>query len=211
MNPKVDEYFRKADRWRRELRKLRRILLGCGLTEELKWGKPCYAFQKSNLVILYQLKESCAVGFLKGVLLKDDHGILIKPGENSQSGRWVKFTHLREIVEREPILKAYIAEAIAAEKAGLKVIFKKNPEPVPEELQNKLDEIPALKAAFKALTPGRQRGYILYCSAPKQSQTRESRVEKCLPRILQGKGFFDCVCGLSKKLPRCDGSHKSIR
>jgi uncharacterized protein YdeI (YjbR/CyaY-like superfamily) len=167
------------------------VLLDCQLTEELKWGKPCYTFQKSNLAIMYGLKESCAVGFLKGALLKDPNGILIKPGEHSQSGRWIKFTSVREIVEMEPILKAYIHEAIEAEKAGLKVEFKKNPEPIPKELKNKLDEIPALKTAFKALTPGRQRGYILYFSAPKQSKTRESRIEKWLQHILNGKGMQD--------------------
>jgi len=191
MNPKVDVYLSKAKKWQNELKKLRMILLDCQLTEELKWGKPCYTFRESNLAILYGLKESCAVGFLKGALLKDPNGILIKPGEHSQSGRWIKFTSVREIVEMEPILKTYIHEAIAAEKAGLKVEFKKNPEPIPEELQNKLDEIPALKTAFKALTPGRQRGYILYFSAPKQSKTRESRIEKWLQHILNGKGMQD--------------------
>ena len=191
INPKVDVYLSKAKKWQNELKKLRMILLDCQLTEELKWGKPCYTFQKSNLAIMYGLKESCAVGFLKGALLKDPNGILIKPGEHSQSGRWIKFTSVREIVEMEPILKTYIHEAIAAEKAGLKVEFKKNPEPIPEELQNKLDEIPALKTAFKALTPGRQRGYILYFSAPKQSKTRESRIEKWLQHILNGKGMQD--------------------
>ena len=193
------------------MKQLRRILLGAGLTEEFKWGKPCYTFQESNLVILYGLKESCAIGFLKGVLLKDPEGILLKPGENSQSGRWVKFTSVQQIAEMEPVLRAYIREAIEAEKGGLKVEFKKNPEPVPAELQKKLDKIPALKTAFKALTPGRQRGYILHISAAKQSETRESRIEKCMPRILNGKGFNDCVCGHSKKMPSCDGSHKFIQ
>ena len=191
MNPKVDACLSKAKKWQKELKKLRMILLDCQLTEELKWGKPCYTFRESNLAILYGLKESCAVGFLKGALLKDPNGILIKPGEHSQSGRWIKFTSVREIVEMEPILKTYIHEAIAAEKAGLKVEFKKNPEPIPEELQNRMDEMPALKKAFKALTPGRQRGYILYFSAAKQSKTRESRIEKWMEHILNGKGMQD--------------------
>ena len=191
MNPKVDVYLRKARKWQEEMEKLRMIILDCQLTEELKWGKPCYTFQKSNIIIIIGLKEYCALMFCKGVLLNDANGILIKPGENTQAARQIRFTNVREIVEMEPILKAYICEAIEAEKAGLKVNFKKNPEPIPEELQNKLDEIPALKAAFDALTPGRQRAYILYFSGAKQSKTRESRVEKCMPQILNGKGLND--------------------
>ena len=191
MNPKVDGYLRNAKKWQEEFKKLRRIILDCGLTEELKWGKPCYTFQKSNIVIIQGFKEFCALLFCKGALLNDANGILEKPGENTQAARRIPFTNVREIVEMEPILKAYIHEAIEAEKAGLKVNFKKNPEPIPEELQNKLDEMPALKTAFDALTPGRQRAYILYFSAPKQSKTRESRVEKSLPQILNGKGLND--------------------
>jgi uncharacterized protein YdeI (YjbR/CyaY-like superfamily) len=191
MNPKVDEYLRKAKKWQEEFEKLRRIILDCELTEELKWGKPCYTFQKSNIVIIQGFKEFCALLFAKGALLNDPNGILEKPGENTQAARRIPFTNVREIVEMESILKAYIREAIEAEKAGLKVSLKKNPEPIPEELQNKLDEIPALKAAFDALTPGRQRGYILYFSAPKQSKTRESRVGKCMQQILNGKGLND--------------------
>jgi uncharacterized protein YdeI (YjbR/CyaY-like superfamily) len=189
MNPKVDEYLRKAKKWQEEMKKLRRISLDCGLTEELKWGKPCYTFQKSNIVIIQGFKEFCALLFCKGALLNDPNGILRKFGW--QAARRIPFSNVREIVEIEPTLKAYIREAIEAEKAGLKVTLKKNPEPIPEELQNKLDEIPALKAAFDALTPGRQRGYILYFSAAKQSKTRESRVEKCMPQILNGKGLND--------------------
>jgi uncharacterized protein YdeI (YjbR/CyaY-like superfamily) len=187
----VDVYLSKAKQWQKEFEKLRMIILDCELTEELKWGKPCYTFQKSNIVIIQGFKESCALMFCKGALLNDPNGILKKPGENTQAGRWIKFTSVREIVEMEPILKAYIYEAIEVEKAGLKVDFKKNPEPIPEELQNKLDEIPALKTAFDALTPGRQRGYILYFSAAKQSKTRESRVEKCMQQILNGRGLND--------------------
>jgi uncharacterized protein YdeI (YjbR/CyaY-like superfamily) len=189
MNPKVDRYLRKAKKWQQEMEKLRMISLGCGLTEELKWGKPCYTFQKSNIVIIQRFKEFCALLFCKGALLNDPNGILKKFGW--QAARRIRFTNVREIVEMEPILKAYIHEAMEVEKAGLKVNFKKNPEPIPEELQNKLDEIPALKAAFDALTPGRQRGYVLYFSAAKQSKTRESRVEKCMQQILNGKGLND--------------------
>ena len=189
MNPKVDGYLRKAQKWQEEMKKLRRISLDCGLIEELKWGKPCYTFQKSNIVIIQGFKEFCALLFCKGALLKDPKGILKKFGW--QAARRVPFTNVREIVTMEPILKAYIHESIEAEKAGLKAKFEKNPEPVPEELQKKLDEIPALKAAFAGLTPGRQRGYILYFSGAKQSKTRESRVEKCMRQILKGKGLND--------------------
>jgi uncharacterized protein YdeI (YjbR/CyaY-like superfamily) len=192
MNPKVDGYLKEAKKWQAELEKLRMIILDCQLTEELKWGKPCYTFQKSNIVIIIPLKEYCALMFCKGALLNDANGILIKPGENTQAGRWIKFTAVREIVEMETILKAYIYEAIEVEKAGLKVNFKKTTEfIIPEEFQNRLAEIPALKTAFDALTPGRQRAYILYFSAPKQSKTRESRVGKCMQQILNGKGLND--------------------
>ena len=192
MNPKVDGYLRRAKKWQEEMKTLRMIILDCQLTEELKWGKPCYTFQKSNIVVIIPLKEYCALMFCKGALLNDANGILIKPGENTQAARQIRFTNVREIVEMEPILKAYIYEAIEVEKAGLKVNFKKNTELIfPEEFQNKLDEIPALKTAFDALTPGRQRAYILYFSAPKQSKTRESRVQKCMQRILNGKGLND--------------------
>jgi uncharacterized protein YdeI (YjbR/CyaY-like superfamily) len=192
MNPEVDVYFSKAKKWQKELEKLRTIILDCELTEESKWGKPCYTFQKSNVVVLLPLKEHCALLFCKGALLNDPNGILIRPTENTQAARQIRLTNVREIVELETILKAYISQAIEVEKAGLKVNFKKITEfIIPEELQNKLDEIPALKTAFHALTPGRQRAYILYFSAAKQSKTRESRVEKCMPQILKGKGLDD--------------------
>jgi len=190
MNPKVDGYLSKVKKWQEEMEKLRMIILDCQLTEELKWGIPCYTFQKSNMVIIQGFKEYCALMFCKGALLNDSNGILKKPGENTQAARQIRFTNVREIVEMEPILKAYIYEAIEAEKAGLKVNFKTELI-FPEELQKKLDEIPALKAAFDALTPGRQRAYNLYFSAPKQSKTRESRVEKCMQQILNGKGLND--------------------
>lgn len=192
MNPKVDAYLRKSIKWQKELAKLRTILLDCELTEEFKWGVPCYTFQKSNIVLMHVFKEYCALLFFKGALLDDPNGILVQQTENVQAGRQIRFTNVREIVEMETILKAYVHKAIQVEKAGLKVNFKKTTEFImPEEFQNKLDEIPALKTAFKALTPGRQRAYILYFSAPKQSKTRESRVEKCMRQILKGKGLND--------------------
>ncbi len=192
MNPNVDFYFNKAKQWQEEIKKLRMIVLDCGLTEELKWGCPCYTFQKSNIVLIHVFKEYCALLFIKGALLNDANGILIQQTENVQAARQIRFTSAQEIVEMEAILKACIYEAIEVEKAGLKVDFKKNAElRFPRELQNKLDEIPTLKTAFDALTPGRQRAYNLYFSAPKQSKTRESRVEKCMQQILNGKGLND--------------------
>jgi uncharacterized protein YdeI (YjbR/CyaY-like superfamily) len=192
MNPKVDVVLSKARKWQEEIVKLRMIILDCGLTEELKWGKPCYSFQKSNIVIIQGFKEYFALLFFKGALLNDANGILIKMGENTQAARQIRFTNVREIVEMKPILKTYIYEAIEVEKAGLKVNFKKNTDLIfPEEFQNKLSEMPALKTAFEALTPGRQRAYNLYFSAPKQSKTRKSRIEKCMQQILIGKGLND--------------------
>jgi uncharacterized protein YdeI (YjbR/CyaY-like superfamily) len=192
MNPKVDEYLSKAKKWQKEFEKLRMIILDCELTEELKWGVPCYTFQKGNIVLIHGFKEYCALLFIKGALLHDDHGILIQQTENVQAARQIRFTNVEEIVAMEATLKAYIYEAIEVEKAGLEVNFKKNTEfIVPEEFQNKFDEIPALKTAFEALTPGRKRAYILYFSQPKQSKTRESRVEKCMQQILIGKGLND--------------------
>ena len=191
-NPKVDWYFSKAKKWREESEKLRKIVLDCGLTEELKWGCPCYTFQKANIVLIHGFKNYCALLFFKGALLKDAKSILIQQTENVQAGRQIRFTNLREIVKMESILKAYIKQAIEVEKAGLKVNYKKTSEfKVPWEFQNKLDEIPALKAAFDALTPGRQRGYLFYFAQPKQSKTRESRIEKCMQQILNGKGLDD--------------------
>ena len=192
MNPKVDQYLRRAKKWQKEMEKLRRISLGCGLTEELKWGKLCYTFQNSNIVLIHGFKEYCALLFFKGALLKDAKGILVQQTKNVQAARQIRFTNVREIDKIEPILKAYIKEAIEVEKAGLEVNYKKTSEfVIPEEFQNRLDESPALKTAFGALTPGRQRGYILYFSAAKQSKTREARVEKCVQQILDGKGLND--------------------
>jgi uncharacterized protein YdeI (YjbR/CyaY-like superfamily) len=192
MNPKVDEYQSKAKKWQEEIEELRMIVLDCGLTEELKWGVPCYSFHESNIVLIHVFKEYCALLFIKGALLHDVNGILIQQTKNVQAGRQIRFTNVQEIVEMKTILKTYIHEAIEVEKAGLKVDFKKTMQfIIPEEFKNKLDEIPILKTAFDALTPGRQRAYLLYFSAPKQSKTRESRVEKCMQQILNGKGLND--------------------
>jgi uncharacterized protein YdeI (YjbR/CyaY-like superfamily) len=192
MNPKVDGFLRRAKEWREEFEILRKIILDCQLTEELKWGKPCYTFQGSNVVVIQGFKEYCALMFFKGALIHDADGILIQQTENVQAARQIRFTNVREIVRMEPILKAYIQEAIEVEKAGLKVKLKKTSDfPIPEEFQERLDAFPDVKTAFDALTPGRQRGYLLYFSAPKQSKTRESRVEKCVQRILDGKGLND--------------------
>jgi uncharacterized protein YdeI (YjbR/CyaY-like superfamily) len=192
MNPKVDFFFNKAGKWQEEYKKLRMIILDCGLTEEYKWMHPCYTFQENNIVLIHGFKEYCAILFIKGALLKDPKGILIQQTENVQAGRQVRFTNVKEIVKLEPVLKAYIQEAIAVEKAGLKVELKKMTEyNIPEEFINKLEEVPGLQDAFEALTPGRQRGYYLYFSAPKQSKTRASRIEKYIPQILNGKGLND--------------------
>lgn len=206
MNPEVDTFFTagcgrcpkggtpecKVHNWTEELKKLRMIVLDCGLTEELKWGVPCYTFQGGNVVVIGALNNSCTLGFFKGALLHDANGILTKPGENTQAARVFAFTHIRELIENETILKAYIYEAVEIEKAGLKMEFKKVEEyEVPAELQQKLAEAPAFKAAFEALTPGRQKGYILHFAQPKQAKTRVARIEKCMPKIFQGKGLND--------------------
>ncbi|MEH7681142.1 YdeI family protein [Priestia megaterium] len=192
MNPKVDEFLTKAKKWKEEYETLRKIVLDCELTEDFKWVNPCYTFEKKNVVLMHGFKEYCALLFPKGSLLQDSHGILIQQTENVQGARQIRFTNVQEIVEKEAILKAYIYEAIEVEKYGLKVKVKKPEELIiPDELQHKFDEIPALKTAFTTLTPGRQRAYILHFSAAKQSKTRESRVEKCIPNILNGKGLND--------------------
>jgi uncharacterized protein YdeI (YjbR/CyaY-like superfamily) len=192
MNPKVDFYFDKATQWQEEIKKLRTIALDCGLIEALKWGCPCYLFEKTNIVLIHVFKDYCAFLFFKGVLLKDTHGVLIQQTKNVQVGRQIRFTNLREIVKLEPILKSYIYEAIEVERAGLKVKLKKTAAfPVPEAFKAKMDKKPALKTAFYALTPGRQRAYLLHFAAPKQAKTREARVEKWIPQILKGKGLND--------------------
>ncbi|MCC3155499.1 DUF1801 domain-containing protein [Hymenobacter sp. BT770] len=192
MNPAVDFYFNKAKKWQEELEHLRMFMLDCGLTEELKWGVPCYTFQKSNIALIHAFKNHCALMFVKGALLKDTNGILVQQTVNTQATRQIRFTNVQQIVELETVLKAYIQEAIAVEKAGLKVNYQKPTElDFPEEFQQKTAEIPALKTAFAALTPGRQRAYILHFSQPRQAKTREARIEKCLPKILSGKGLDD--------------------
>jgi uncharacterized protein YdeI (YjbR/CyaY-like superfamily) len=206
MNPKVDAYFTagcgrcplvntpecKVHNWEKELEMLRTIVLDCGLTEELKWSHPVYTFQGNNIILIGAFKENCVISFFKGALLTDTDKILCKPGKNTQAGRVIRFTNVREIVKMESIIKAYIYEAIEIEKAGLKVEFKTIEEhKIPEEFQTKLEEISALKTAFNALTSGRQRGYLLHFSQPKQSKTREARIERCMPQILIGKGLND--------------------
>ncbi|WP_077622636.1 YdeI/OmpD-associated family protein [Sediminibacillus massiliensis] len=191
LNPKVDEYLKKAETWKEEFMALRKIALACDeLNEEFKWNHPCYTFDNKNIVLIHGFKEYCALLFHKGALLKDPHGILIQQTENVQSARQIRFTDVKEIVELEDILKTYINQAIEVEKAGL-TVEKKTQFTIPEELQKKFDEIPALKTAFEGLTPGRQRAYILYISKAKKSETREARVEKCMKPILAGKGLND--------------------
>jgi uncharacterized protein YdeI (YjbR/CyaY-like superfamily) len=192
MNPKVDFFFNKAKQWQEEYEKLRMIALDCGLTEELKWGCPCYSLNNQNIVLIHGFKEYCAYLFFKGALLNDANGILIQQTEHVQSARQIRFINAEEIMEMASILKAYIYEAIEVEKAGLKVDLKTTADfKVPAEFQSKLDHIPALKTAFEALTPGRQRGYLFYFSQPKQSKTRETRIEKYISQILGGKGLDD--------------------
>ena len=192
MNHKVDWFFDKATKWQKEFEKLRMIVLDCGLNEELKWGCPCYTFENKNIVLIHGFKEYCALLFFKGALLADPDGILIQQTKNVQSARQIRFTDLKGIAKLEKPIKAYIYEAIEVERAGLKVKLKKSADfKIPEEFQKKLDKRPALKSAFEALTPGRQKGYIFYFSQPKQSKTRESRVEKYIPQILEGRGLND--------------------
>ncbi len=192
MNPKVDALLSRTTKWREEFGRLREIVLECGLTEELKWGVPCYTLQKSNIVLIHGFKEYCALLFFKGALLKDPEGILIRQTENVQAARQIRFASAQEIVGMESILRTYIQQAIEVEKSGKEVKFKETSEyKIPKEFQNKLDEMPALKTAFEALTPGRQRAYISYFAAPKLSKTRESRVEKYVRQILKGRGLND--------------------
>ena len=192
MNSKVDWFFNKAGKWQAEFEHLRTLILDCDLVEELKWGQPCYTFEKKNIVLIHGFKEYCAMLFFKGALLKDKEGILVQQTENVQSARQIRFTNINQIIKLERILKEYIYEAMEVEEAGLKVELKKTSDfKIPEEFQHKLNEVPALKTAFYALTPGRQRAYIFYFSSAKQSKTRESRIEKYIPQILDGKGLDD--------------------
>ncbi|MEF7440752.1 YdeI family protein [Paenibacillus lautus] len=191
-NTKIDPYFNKLKKWKEEFGLLREIALDCGLTEDFKWMHPCYTFDGKNIVLIHGFKDYCALLFHKGALLKDPHGILIQQTENVQAARQIRFTNAQDIDEMQLIVRAYITEAIEVEKAGLQVNFKKNTDyTIPVELVNKFEEVPNLKEAFEALTPGRQRAYILHFSAPKQAKTRESRVEKYIPHILNGKGLND--------------------
>lgn len=189
MNANVDEFLNRAGQWQHVMEELRVILNDCGLHETIKWGKPCYTFEGSNIAIIQPFNDSCALMFFKGVLLNDPQEMLEKPGENSRIARRIPFTSVKEIVEKEPLLKSYIEEAIEVEKAGLEVEVEAKTEPIPDEFQTKLDENPDLRAAFNDLTPGRQRGYLLYFSDAKQSKTRERRVEKYIDKILEGKGM----------------------
>jgi uncharacterized protein YdeI (YjbR/CyaY-like superfamily) len=192
MNPKVDWFFTKETKWQEEYETLRQIALECGLTEELKWGCPCYSFEGKNIVLIHGFKDYCAFLFFKGSLLKDANGILIQQTKNVQVARQIRFTSVKEITKLKPVLKAYIKESVELEKAGVKPVLKKTAEyKMPAELQKVLTEMPDIKAAFKALTPGRQRGYIYYFSQPKQSKTREARITKSIPQILKGKGWDD--------------------
>lgn len=192
MNPNVDWYFSKNENWEKEITKLRTIILSCGLTEELKWGSPCYTHEGNNIVLIHVFKEYCAILFFKGALLSDANGILIQQTKNVQSARQLRFTNSKEITKLEKVIKAYVYEAIEVEKAGLKVKLKKVAEySVPDEFQKRLDKSKTLKAAFEKLTPGRQRGYLLHFSSAKQSATREARVEKYIPKIMAGKGIED--------------------
>jgi uncharacterized protein YdeI (YjbR/CyaY-like superfamily) len=209
MNPKVDEYLGKAKKWQDELVKLRDIVIDCQLVEELKWKVPCYTINGKNIVLIHAFKEYCALLFMKGSLLNDSKNILFQQTDNVQSGRQIRFTNIQEIIDLETDLKAYIFEAIEVEKAGLKIEYKKTEDfEIPEEFKTVLNENQEIKAAFERLTPGRQKGYLLHFSGAKQSATRSSRIENSIDRILKGKGINDCTCGLSKRMPNCDGSHK---
>jgi uncharacterized protein YdeI (YjbR/CyaY-like superfamily) len=204
MNPQVDDFIAKAKKRQEEMSQLRMILIHCGLTEEYKWKQPCYTFQKKNVAIIAAFKGYFALSFFQGALLKDHTGVLIQPGDNSQAARQIRFENVREIIKLEPLVRKYVQEAKALVEEGAQIDFKEKTELVFP------DDNPEIKAAFYALTPGRQRGYNLHFSAPKQSATKISRIESSIPRILKGKGFHDCICGKSKRMPTCDGSHKYL-
>ncbi len=211
MNPKVDVYLEKCEKWHKELELLRNIVLDCGLIEDFKWMHPCYTYGKKNIVLLQDFKNYCAVLFPKGALLKDTEGILIQMTDNVQAARQIRFFDIKEIEGQKNVIKAYVFEALGIENAGLEVKKKKTSEyEKPEELKQMFKDLPELKLAFERLTPGRQRGYLLHFSQPKQSKTRTSRINNNIQRILRGKGLNDCICGLSNHLPKCDGSHKQL-
>jgi len=210
-NQQADEYFVNASQWKVEMDYLRSILLECGLFEEIKWKVPCYTYDSGNIAMIGSFKAHCTLSFFKGTLLNDPLNLLQKPGDNSQSVKMFSFTKVEDIQAIRLEIKDYVFEAIEIQKAGTKVNFKKlSDDDFPQELVETLDKNPKLKEAFKALTPGRQRGYWLYFAQAKQSKTRQSRIDNSVDRIMRGKGIHDCVCGLSKRYPRCDGSHKSI-
>jgi uncharacterized protein YdeI (YjbR/CyaY-like superfamily) len=212
LNPKVDEFLQKPSKWTECYVRLRAIVLDCGLTEDFKWMHPCYTVEGKNVMLIHGFKNYCAILFQKGALLKDAQGILVQQTENVQAARQIRFTTVQEIVDQEDVIKVYIREAIDVEKAGLEVKLRKRADvSVPEELQNKFVELPDLKPAFEALTPGRQKAYIFHFTQAKRSATRTARIEKNIPRILQGKGLTDCICGHSKRFPNCDGSHKHFQ
>jgi uncharacterized protein YdeI (YjbR/CyaY-like superfamily) len=211
MNPKVDEFLSKANQWQKEMEKLRGLVLDCGLSEELKWGVPCYTYKKANILIIHGFKEYCALNFFKGALLKDTLKILIQQTENVQATRQIRITNFGEIGKMTATIKAYVFEAIEIEKAGLKVKKKQTSDfEIPEELEIKFKEDSDFENAFKNLTEGRKRGYLLHFAQPKQSNTRISRIEKNIDRIIDGYGLNDCTCGLSKRKPNCDGSHREL-
>ena len=211
MNPKVDTFLLNVKKWREELTVLRSIVMDSGLGEELKWGAPCYVHEQANVIIIHGFKDYFALMFFKGALMKDPQDLLRKPGENTQSGRQIRLTSMDEMLGQEEVLRAYIQHAIEVEKAGEKVITKKTEEyPVPSELEESFAENSDLQHAFYGLTPGRQRAYLMHFAEAKQSATRKARIEKYTQRILNGKGILDCWCGLSKRMPTCDGSHRQL-
>ncbi len=211
MNKEVDKFLNNLEKWQDELIRLRELILDCGLTEDFKWMHPCYTVKGKNIVLIHGFKEYCAILFYKGALLKDPKKVLIRQTENTQSARQIRFTNVSEIENLESTIRKYVLEAVEIEKAGLKVKMKKTSDfEFPQELEQKLEENPKLEKAFNNLTPGRQKGYLLHFSKPKQAKTRISRIEKNTGRILNGKGLNDCVCGLSKRMPNCDGSHKQL-
>jgi uncharacterized protein YdeI (YjbR/CyaY-like superfamily) len=211
MNEKVSAYIGKVKNWQAEIKALRAMLIEFPLTEELKWGKPCYAFENSNIIIIQGFKEYCGLLFFKGALLKDAKGLLVKPGENTQGGRLLKFTSVQEINKLTTTIKSYIKEAIEIEKKGLKIEPINTELVLPEELLAQFKKSASFKKAFNALTPGRQRAYNMFFTAAKQAATRKTRIEKYKDQIMSGKGINDCTCGLSQKMPYCDGSHKQLK
>lgn len=211
MNSNVDKFIERSKLWQKEMSQLRSIVLSCGLTETLKWGVPCYTFQDNNILIIHGFKEYCALNFFKGTLLNDTVGILVAQTKNVQAGRQIRFSKVDEIKKLETTIKSYIFQAIEIEKKGLRIEYKKAEDfDLPKELTDKFKESPDFKLAFYKLTPGRQKAYLLYFSGAKGANTRESRIEKYVPKILNGKGLNDCICGMSKKMPQCDGSHKLL-